>query len=1172
MAEWGLSDPISNTPAAVGWGVNDPLSTQSVAPPVTEEAPLYALPSGFEAGKYTEDDLLNPEAQAIMRDSMATLYGDHFYEMEGRELVESFLNTNRGVASGNIWRGGRELFAMNGKDAEGMRKIGQGYFLFENMANIFSGETTALEKLEGVQDYVREAILDPINLVGLGLGKIVGSGVGRTTTAAARATAMAEVRRVAASGATREVAEQAGSKLFRAANTELREQTLREIAERATVEGARRASAAEFKTVLAFDTAVAIGGQLLYQETRMRTDVRTEYSWADAGLAALGVLAVGGVFAGLNALKGSSGLTPLTRSQPTSLGRAARKVAEQLENPNAANNSWDAKVFRGLKGAENLSRQFWPKFMFGDSKAGFTGFYQHMVAEGYSNPREPGMRVADWIGEVLRDIPDKDFDALMTSAAKSLGISKKKLVGIGADGKVIDATTKDNFIDIISAQASQAGSLLGSYGNLGFVGDQLSKAAKNKNKALEDLTVGDMADVFAPNLGLNAKEVFAEVSKKAVRFQSNTIRMLVSALPTTALNVQGYLAGSGITTMSEIGMYALYSGKSGINRLLGNINSAEAATKEAQLTAQALKQSFRNLIDHNTTHDTFMSMAVARPKMFQELTATLAGGVDNRISAQLALGFDPRMTRAELGVEKFVDIAGQLALVQVQDIMTKSQSYAYWIDKAIRRNFGVDRGLADLAKTPDELLKFMNSKEFAEGHAKAIYETTRSVFSTSFKDPTTSVGKLAGLVEDLRNFPGIGLLVPFGRFFNNTIATLADASGLGLAYKLTGGYENRTFEELLLRGAVGVAAITAIMPSDRENLESGLAWDEDIDVTSGEVLSVRYAFPYSLYKAAARLAIHHTSGTEMDPAEKEDLVRYVDETKRVIEAFKIGEVPQGVSEQMMKNVFGQLTRDLASAGEGLVDTVASVLNGDTSVFDGAVGLLVQPVPTVVNAWTRSLEPLNYAMALARGTDFVEMDRKQGNEMINNSFRYVDQFMAALGITDPQQRYTAAGGVTTFDPGRLIGNRPGTSSATERVMNVIGKETFTLNEFTANPEGSNRFNSLLHSLIEEKSKTLLTNDRFRGGDYRTRVDMFNNMAREARDQVRSLMEAQVLRSGDALLIKSMKILKGHSAMLIEKAMEDTGLSEFEYTDLTLPQLELLEMYLKHREDVIQLYGN
>ena len=103
-------------------------------------------------------------------------------------------------------------------------------------------------------------------------------------------------------------------------------------------------------------------------------------------------------------------------------------------------------------------------------------------------------------------------------------------------------------------------------------------------------------------------------------------------------------------------------------------------------------------------------------------------------------------------------------------MFTKSQEFTYQLDKNLRISF--NKGWGEFFADPDAA-KLMNTKEYIRAVARASYESQRAIFSKSFKAKGT-VGELAGFIEEARNIPGVGLLVPFGRFFNTATAFLGD--------------------------------------------------------------------------------------------------------------------------------------------------------------------------------------------------------------------------------------------------------------------------------------------------------------------------------------------------------------------------------------------------------------
>ena len=143
-----------------------------------------------EPGSYTQDDLVsNDSLYNPVRDFMVLRYGNQAVDgLERSEVVDRFLNNRRGVSSGNSVRGLSELDFLNeiSEDSGAMATTGKAYNIYENMANVFSGQTTLAEKAEGVMDFTRSAIADPINLVSFGVGKIAAGGGVRIATQAAK--------------------------------------------------------------------------------------------------------------------------------------------------------------------------------------------------------------------------------------------------------------------------------------------------------------------------------------------------------------------------------------------------------------------------------------------------------------------------------------------------------------------------------------------------------------------------------------------------------------------------------------------------------------------------------------------------------------------------------------------------------------------------------------------------------------------------------------------------------------------------------------------------------------------------------------------------------------------------------------------------------------------------
>ena len=85
------------------------------------------------------------------------------------------------------------------------------------------------------------------------------------------------------------------------------------------------------------------------------------------------------------------------------------------------------------------------------------------------------------------------------------------------------------------------------------------------------------------------------------------------------------------------------------------------------------------------------------------------------------------------------------------------------------------------------------------------------------------MGKFAGMLEDARNVPGLGMMVPFGRFFNNTIAFLGkNTPGVNMVLKASGKFDNMTRGEAFSRTLVSAGILYTLSTQEMENIKEGL--------------------------------------------------------------------------------------------------------------------------------------------------------------------------------------------------------------------------------------------------------------------------------------------------------------------------------------------------------------
>ena len=293
----------------------------------------------------------------------------------------------------------------------------------------------------------------------------------------------------------------------------------------------------------------------------------------------------------------------------------------------------------------------------------------------------------------------------------------------------------------------------------------------------------------------------------------------------------------------------------------------------------------------------------------------------------------------------------------------------------------------------------MSTKEYITLESAAVEDTLKAVFGKKYgkmSKEASYVEKTAYLIEEARRFPVFGLALPFGQFFNNTVAFFMDYSMLNAPSKIwnrvayynqettkkkllktfneKNGYDaektqkfidemdalsKRTYvegeaSESVIKGVIGLSLISEMAKREEEFMDAGLSWDQERG-SGGETVTKQYDFPESLFKYAARIVAHKNRGEETP----KDL-------KAIFwDVFGLGQVDRslGVYERGIGNILiGLEMGDL----EGLVKAGAEIT--------GEVGA------TASAGLTRPLDPINQFIGFMEGENYVNIDRRQGNKV------------------------------------------------------------------------------------------------------------------------------------------------------------------------------------------------
>jgi hypothetical protein len=1107
-----------------------------------------------------DDDKFNTVA-TYMEDRTGMTEADYSRE----EIRDSFVNSMRGFNSGNsidVIQEMNHLYQGEGDALTNRRATAaSAYDLWDSLGGAFNKNTTTGEKLDAVGDYARSLILDPVNAVSLGFGKAGGAVATRGATKALKAVASAAGKAASSTALTKGATKEAASLAATQAQSRVMTRGFQELAategKDAVITAGRRRVVGDIAGSAVLDSAAGVAADAGIQSADIMTGRQEEYSATQGAISALGGVVGAGLQGGLlltrgwgptdtagtNLLRGEETFEAEMKALSEANGSAARIAANaETEKAQQALTSWltpfKELTARGRGVSEESVRS-----------NDFTGFYNGMenffTEAGIpltSMRSSMGDRRSGWYHDVITDesfppsmyseIEDSISGVFKTDTGKTMNLEEILLKG--------------------TDEASQAGRLLQSIGA--------------SRRAAKTLGVDGVPDDEAVSVGLKnltgGKELDGPTGFKqwSSNFQNGFIRMLVTHPATTALNVVGWAQASIMQSTVDMVKGTLYGGYSVLKYAGGDAIGAADYRRLAGNAYKAQVNKFKNLANPQGTRDEVVDYLTHRPEAQKAMFSYLSGGIKNEDAvAKLnrILGDDPD---PRTGVTKAMDFAQVAYGVTAQDMLTKSQEFMYALDLNIRNKYDMSYNqfmqqdnIFTILKDPQ---KGASYQDFMEVEALAVEQSLGNVFARKFgnRNSGTNLEFVADILEEARNVPVIGALVPFGQFFNNSVVFMADHTGISLVLKPY-TKTSKSGMELLTRAAAGWGLIAVTTLKEMDNLEEGLAWHEERN-SDGKVVSRLYDFPLSFWKIIGRMGAHMQ---------------------------RDGGVPKPLFEEYVATfTLPAITRGLGDAAGGVHQLATEIFSGEADYDNVIPDVLSATVGMYASGGSRFLDPINTAMAFAEGEDYVAPSRNIGNKQLNNALRYTDQIVDALiGLENipvigedidkayNTQNYNAVNGRNMgVNPGRISGSRevsPGSSIG--RLYNDIGKPQWQINIPRDNPEVQEVYEKYLFPLLEYHADTVLGNDSWTNSNLARKEQMLKDIVSEARADIKESFAATP--SGpraEAGLIVDINNLKGSGRQAFEEMLGVFSTSEEDLGDLSLPQLQLLYDSIKDVQGV------
>ena len=1019
------------------------------------------VPEGFEPvkteGKGLVETLSVDDNFEVIERYMSQRHGMDTSKNDKEDIINDYVNHMRGFNSGQSLITLSELTFLNtGDDAKlaNKRKAAQdAYKLFDSLSGAFSKDRTTGEKADAVYDYARALIVDPINIVSLGAGKLFSIGASKTVVQGAKELAFRVGRQAAAKELKRTGSKKAAAKVQTEVTQRAYQEALKKSKTKAILDKADKKS---IYGSLGFDMVSAGALDVAQQKAEVISGFKEEIDPFQAGIStATGALG-GATQLGLVYLKNKKAI-PLASIQLHRAGQvkkfeglqklSSEQLAQELFELKERTTTWARMVKEGKKLTKvsdnpktsvDYDTEFALKFFIGSEEEGWDGVASVLSKAGYKKPED--MQVSLYIKEALEDMPSQN-KKLVEEAYEILRDSSDQLKDFSFE----------DFLNIGAKTASEAGQRLN-------VESQIAKRLQAMGLDPKKTPAEKAAKATLDPLEKGIKKTFGE---RLVNVQENLVRAIVTHPGTTGLNAIGWKAATINQSVSDMIRAALYGGGSVFNTLKGDSVNALKYKNLATQMMSLQRQKVRNMVDAYGTYESVMDYLAIRPGAQQELFRYINGGVELKgILDEFKL--NPKEVPNKSNYQKFSNFFETAYGVKAQDFLTKTQEFQYSLDREIRlkynktyHEFMNDPNLVGLLSEPGSEA----FKEFAELEARAVQNALRNTFSKKFGNQDDLVGQTANIIENVRSVPVLGALAPFGQFWNNSVAFMLDHSGLSLLNKYTikaGGKDvvTRDTMDLSTKTAVGWGTVAIATVSQIDNLEEGLAWYEDRD-EFGAVKSYLYDYPRNVPMLVGRMGAH---------------------------AIRDGAVPQDLLVAFGDN-FGTraLTDDMGEAF-GIVGK-AIYLAGEAKdgEFLELAGMFLGDLTSQhVSGFTRRFDPINQAVAMARGEDYKVVDKKEGNKVVNDSLRYMDQIFEVLAdaSVDPDKMKSRVGIATTEkeqaltrEPGqvpigRLSGYREVLPSTTiQKLYNDVGKPQWQTEIRSKSPEAVNVFNRYVRPRLE-----------------------------------------------------------------------------------------------------------
>ena len=1114
------SPVTQEAPAATGtWRDNYSPVSSAGSPEIPTDGPTSGLAAMSFIDEYEKGTLSKEKALADQRviDAMRTgldfrfgdrnlasnlatglaggAIGGYTKDMSDEDIFEQWQNWQRSFAGGQTVTTANEIAFLSTLDDDEKALVGAQYEMFDKNPNIFSAETGWGEMFDGIKDYASAAVWDPLTLFSLGVGKAMGAGATKIAAGTVRVAAQTAFRSALKNGVAREAAVAASKKAAQGAFV------------RVGLVDAAKYSAVDFVANVSTDIA--------YQSAMMDTGVQEEYQLSQTVMAGMATMLLPAIVGGSRTFsawsnsasapapfKAAVGVNDLFKGlgkEDILAAQKARINLPQVETEmgallkNFGDHSADYTDWSKVAGdarsslgdsldATDNEKLFMRSFLFGNpkEKGGAKGFVNVMSDAGLVFVEREDTNITNFIGDAINFLPPES-----TIVADFIKTFQKEFGSISSN---VDAMkTPKELSEFWKGRQSEIG---------GRLWDSSQSSVLITRGITDKSTNSALAEAMNREISEKTKKT-REVGKYTLSLYKS---LLTSHISTTMLNVKGWAATSAAGTVSDVVQGTLELMTAPAVRVLKGQDAYNEAIKAGRGSISGALRRGVNFLQPGDTIDKALEYMKYSPQTFKALSRDLGGdsGAAAGVDTLKRLGMDPK-DKVNLGLESTRNLFQAWSGQKLQDETTKMLSFMSNVDLMIRREYGMDYNTF----MTDPKLGFveMHTPRYRNVvEANALDRTQREVYS---KDWTSKKGSSLAL-NAARYMEGIsanavgGYLIPFGKFFNNSMAMMSDYSGVNAVRILGGrllGKEQTSLaaeegSQLLAKTTVGLTAAYMMSNEKMSNLAEGLKWNQKRE-DDGSITDKTYEFPESMLHLVGQIVAHHR---------------------------KDGQIPPELAAEAVDFTVGQTFRGASDAVQVMDNLAKAIASGDLDATGRqALDITFGSLARIASGATRPLDMPNQAIKLGTG-DWTEPDRNTNGDswtdfsLTKKGTRYFDEFFEMVGLGadgSPNAAKPTAPYKQAPDAGRVVGTRssPGNTQA-EQLMNSVGIPSWQSFRWGNDPELKNHMNSLVAPIFEAESAQLFREhpDFFELPLYNRQV-LVKGVLKRSKEQAQSWMESE-----------------------------------------------------------------